>query len=65
MADAGVAGWVESASEGGCDVEGVSVSISEGASKVDACESSGPSVGVRSGSTCTSDSCEVCSSCTA
>jgi len=54
MADDGVAGFAEPTSEGGCDVEGVSVSISEGASKVDACESSRPSVGVNSGSPCTS-----------
>ena len=46
MAEDGVVGCVESASEGGCEVDGVSVSISEGAATVDACDSSAPSVGV-------------------
>lgn len=55
MADEGVVGCVESASEGGCEVDGVSVSISDGAAMVDVSDSSGPSVGVSSGSSaCTS-----------
>jgi hypothetical protein len=62
MADDGVVGFIEPTSEGGCDVEGVSVSISEGASKVDACESSRPSVGVNSGSPCTSGTSDTSSS---
>jgi hypothetical protein len=57
MADDGEVAFVEPTSEGGCDVEGVSVSISEGASNVDPCESSRPSVGVNSGST-DADACE-------
>jgi hypothetical protein len=65
MADEGVVGCAEPASEGGCDVEGVSVSISEGASRVDACESSRPSVGVKSGSTCTSGTSDISSFSTA
>lgn len=42
----GVVAWVRSASEGGCDVEGVSISASEGTATVEACDSSGSSVGV-------------------
>jgi len=42
----GGADCARSASEGGCEVDGVSTSASEGAGIVEACESSGSSVGV-------------------
>lgn len=46
----GVVACATSTSEGGCEVEGVSTSASEGPAIVDACDSSGSSVGVRSAS---------------
>ena len=42
------AACARSTSDGGCEVDGVSTSPSEGTAAVDACDSSGPSVGVRS-----------------
>lgn len=44
----GVIDCAKSASEGGCEVDGVSTSASEGPAIVEACDSSGSSVGVRS-----------------
>jgi hypothetical protein len=44
----GVVECAMSTSEGGCEVDGVSSSASEGPAIVDACDSSGSSVGVRS-----------------
>jgi hypothetical protein len=51
-----------SASEGGWEVEGVSTSASEGTAAVDACDSSGSSVGVCSPSSASSVSIELASS---
>jgi hypothetical protein len=42
----GAADCARSTSEGGCEVDGVSTSASEGAAMVEACDSSGSSVGV-------------------
>ena len=57
----GVVVCVRSTSEGGWEVDGVSTSASEGTATVDASDSSGSSVGVRSPSSGSSDSCTTSS----
>ena len=52
----GVVTCVRSTSDGGCEVEGVSTSASEGTATVDASDSVGSSVGVRSPSAASSTS---------
>ena len=47
VADGWTGSSVRSSSDGGCEVEGVSTSVSEGTATVDACEGAGSSVGVR------------------
>lgn len=58
----GVVDCAKSASEGGCEVDGVSTSASEGPAMVEACDSSGSSVGVKSPSVSCPDSFVSCSS---
>ena len=55
----GAVDWAKSTSEGGCEVEGVSTSASEGPATVDAWDSSGSSVGVLLPSVSSSDSLEA------
>jgi hypothetical protein len=58
----GVVDCARSTSEGGCEVEGVSISASEGPAMVEACDSSGSSVGLRSPSVSCSTAFSVSSS---
>lgn len=58
----GVVDWARSTSEGGCEVEGVSTSASDGPAIVDAWDSSGSSVGVLSPSVSSSVSFKASSS---